>query len=140
MYSIYEVKGNESISDIAKKLNVSVEDLIFLNGEINNVTQGQLIIIPSQKEYTIYSVKKGDNLNSIAREYNVDAKSIALLNGLKEGEYIYPNQKLLIPKMNVYITKENETLSHLLDVMSLDEVLNNKIYLQSDQILFYKKN
>ncbi len=60
MYNIYEVKKNETLSDIANKLNISVDQLMEINGELSNITQGQLIIIPNKSNYTIYTVKQGD--------------------------------------------------------------------------------
>lgn len=139
MYSVYEVKKNESLNDIANKLNISLEELVGLNNNVNTIKQGQLIIIPNGNQYNTYVVKKGDNLYSIAKRYNVDEKTIELLNGLKENEYIYPGQKLLIPKDNVYVTKENDTVKKLLDSgINLDNLYN--IYLQNDQIIFYKKD
>ena len=60
MYNIYEVKKNETLSDIANKLNISVYQLMEINGELSNITQGQLIIIPNKSNYTIYTVKQGD--------------------------------------------------------------------------------
>ncbi len=139
MYSVYEVKKNESLNDIAKKLNISLEELISLNNNINTIKEGQLIIIPNGNQYNTYVVKNGDNLYNIAKRYNVEEKAIELLNGLKENEYIYPGQKLLIPKDNVYITKENDSVKKLLDSgIELDNLYN--IYLQKDQIIFYKKD
>ena len=139
MYSVYEVKKNESLNDIAKKLNISLEELISLKNNINTIKEGQLIIIPNENQYNTYVVKNGDNLYNIAKRYNVEEKTIELLNGLKENEYIYPGQKLLIPKDNVYITKENDSVKKLLDSgIELDNLYN--IYLQKDQIIFYKKD
>ena len=139
MYSVYEVKKNESLNDIANKLNISLEELVGLNNNVNTIKQGQLIIIPNGNQYNTYVVKKGDNLYNIAKRYNVEEKTIELLNGLKENEYIYPGQKLLIPKDNVYITKENDSVKKLLDSgIELDNLYN--IYLQKDQIIFYKKD
>lgn len=139
MYSVYEVKKNESLNDIAKKLNISLEELISLNNNVNTIKEGQLIIIPNENQYNTYVVKNGDNLYNIAKRYNVEEKTIELLNGLKENEYIYPGQKLLIPKDNVYITKENDSVKKLLDSgIELDNLYN--IYLQKDQIIFYKKD
>ena len=139
MYSVYEVKKNESLNDISNRLNISLEELISLNNNVNTIKEGQLIIIPNGNQYNTYVVKKGDNLYSIARRYNIDEKTLELLNGLKENEYIYPGQKLLIQKDNVYVTKENDTVKKLLDSgITLDNLYN--IYLQNDQIIFYKKD
>ena len=84
MYSIYEIKNNETINDIANKLNISVEQLREINGELKDITSGQLIIVPNQKNYSIYNVKKGDTLYSIGKIYNVDANTLKLFNGLKD--------------------------------------------------------
>ena len=83
MYSIYEVLKNENLNDIAKKLNINVDELIELNGELNDITPGQLIIVPKQDSiFKNYTVKKGDNLYSIAQKYDIDTKTLELLNGL----------------------------------------------------------
>lgn len=137
MYSVYEVKKSESLNDIANKLNVSLEELINLNNNINTIKEGQLIIVPNGNQYNTYVVKKGDTLYNISRKYDIDIRSIELLNGLKENEYIYPGQKLIIPKDNVYITKETDNIKKILDNgIALDNIYD--IYLQKDQIIFYK--
>lgn len=144
MYSIYEVRNNETIYDIAKNLNMTVEQLIKINDELNNIKEGQLIIVPNQNNYIMYTVKKGDTLSALAKKNDIDVKSIVLFNGLKEDEFLYPNQQLMIPKDNIYITNENENLFDIINKLniSLEEFLNlnDKIYLQKEQILFYKKD
>ena len=144
MYSIYEIKQGETLNDIANKLNITVEQLNSINGDLKNLSEGQLIVIPNEKNYTLYVVKPGDTLYSIAKKNNTDVKSIELFNGLKENEFLYPNQELMIPKNNIYITKENEKLLDVIKKLNIEinELLelNNKIYLQEDQILYYKKD
>lgn len=63
--------------------------------------------------FTYYTIEKGDNLYEIARKYNINPKLLAAINGIKDNEYIYPNQELLIPKSgySYYITAEGDTLS-----------------------------
>lgn len=144
MYSIYEVKQNDTLDSIANDLNITKEQLIEINGDLKNITQGQLIIIPIKSNYTIYTVKRGDTLYNIAKKYNIDVKSIMLFNGLKENEFLYPNQQLMIPYENIYVTDENDSLLDLIKKLNVtleDFVnMNNKIYLQKDQILYYKKD
>lgn len=144
MYSIYEIKQGETLNDIANKLNITIEQLNSINGDLRNLSEGQLIVIPNEKNYTLYVVKPGDTLYSIAKKNNTDVKSIELFNGLKENEFLYPNQELMIPKNNIYITKENENLLDIIKKLNIEIneflKLNNKIYLQEDQILYYKKD
>ncbi len=144
MYSIYEVKQNDTLDSIANDLNITKEQLIEINGDLKNIMQGQLIIVPTKSNYTIYTVKRGDTLYNIAKKYNIDVKSIMLFNGLKEDEFLYPDQQLMIPYENIYVTDENDSLLDLIKKLNVtleDFVnMNNKIYLQKDQILYYKKD
>jgi len=63
--------------------------------------------------FTYYTIERGDNLYEISRRYNINPKLLAAINGIKDNEYIYPGQELLIPKSgySYYITAEGDTLS-----------------------------
>ncbi len=145
MYSIYEVEENDTLANIANSLGVDLSKLIELNGRLDNVSKGQLIIIPNQNQnYITYEVVAGDNLYQIAKKYGTTVDIIERLNGLEQNSYIYPKQKLLIPKENngLYITKENQTITELVDELGVninDLLRNNQIYLVSDQIITYDK-
>ncbi len=145
MYSIYEVEENDTLTNIANSLGVDLSKLIELNGRLDNVSKGQLIIIPNQNQnYITYEVVAGDNLYQIAKKYGTTVDIIERLNGLEQNSYIYPKQKLLIPKENngLYITKENQTITELVDELGVninDLLRNNQIYLVSDQIITYDK-
>ena len=96
--------------------------------------------------YEIYEIKKGDSLYEISKYYNVNTKLLAELNGLDLDDYIYPEQMLLIPKKNVsyYITKEGDTLNNVSRLFNVDEDIlleqNKTIYLQTGQMIFYKRD
>ena len=98
------------------------------------------------KVYTTYEIKKGDTLYQISKDYNVNTKLLAEINGLNLDDYIYPGQVILVPRKNVsyYITKEGETLrnvSKIFDVSEDDLIEQNEtIYLQSGQIIYYKRD
>ena len=96
--------------------------------------------------YYTYEIKNGDNLYKISKEYNVNTKLLAELNGLDLDDYIYPGQILLIPKKDVsyYITKEGDSLKIVSDIFDVDQsdlIKQNKtIYLQSGQMIYYKRD
>ena len=96
--------------------------------------------------YTYYTVESGDSLYSISRKFNVNPKLVSELNGIKEDEYIYPNQTLIIPKKGIqyYITKEDDTLRLVAGIFKTKEEnlinLNKSIYLLPGQMIFYKEN
>ncbi len=94
--------------------------------------------------FTYYTIEKGDNLYEISKKYNINPKLLAAINGIKDNEYIYPGQELIIPKSgySYYITAEGDTLSGVTEAFrtSTDNMLryNKTIYLLPDQILVYK--
>lgn len=53
---------------------------------------------PSPQGEGIYTVVAGDTLWGIARRYGVTVDAICTLNGLNPVRYIYPGQKITIPK------------------------------------------
>lgn len=95
--------------------------------------------------FTYYTIEKGDNLYEIAKKYNINPKLLAAINGIKDNEYIYPNQELLIPKSgySYYITAEGDTLKGVSEAFkTTPEAMlkyNRTIYLLPEQILVYKR-
>ena len=118
----YIVKEGDNIATIAKKYNISIVDLINQNNleNVYYLEPGLELIIPEERAplgFTYYTVKKGDNLYEIAKHYNISVKDLSELNGLEIGEYIYPEQRILVPEegVEIYITKEKDTIQTIID-------------------------
>ena len=107
--NFYTVKQGDTLYSIAKKYNVSVNDIINANNlTTTNLSIGQTITIPTdtetkvptpqptEQEYTIYTVKSGDSLYSIAQKYNTTMQKIIDLNNLSTT-LLSIGQKLKIP-------------------------------------------
>ena len=96
--SVYDVKKGDTLSDIAKMFNVSVNTIIWANNlsGVNDVHPGDtLIILPiSGVERTIV---KGDTLKSIAKKYGADVNEIAQYNGLDPAEPLALGSTVIIP-------------------------------------------
>ena len=95
--------------------------------------------------YTLYTIEKGDNLYNIAKKYNINVVLLSAINGIKEDEYIYEGQEILIPKGNYkyYITVEGDTLDIVKDKFEtdMDTIINtNNIYLLPGQLIVTKKS
>jgi len=150
MYTTYIVKENDTLESIANYFKTNTLDLTLLNGFTPGYIPilGEVIIVPNlmNQNFQYYTVIEGDNLYSIARRFNVEEDIIANLNGIDEGEYIYPNQTLLIPRENieVYITKEGDTLNKVASNLGLSEIdlinQNNLIYLLPEQLIIKRKS
>lgn len=94
--------------------------------------------------FDYYTVLNGDTLYKIAKDNNIDSSLLAQLNGIKEEDYIYPNQVLLIPKAGsiLYITGIGDTLQEVLKGLNVDInkllMQNKNIYLQPEQLIIHK--
>lgn len=148
MFEIYNVDEGEGLGDIALKFNSTEEELCRINGfdEDKILDNGMQIIVPviDNSPYFYYTVKKGDNVYNIADLYKVDYKILLGLNGLDEGDYIYPNQTIIVPKdnVNVYITVDGDTLGNVIKKFDADVVSvikqNANIYLKPEQIIIFR--
>ncbi len=96
----YKVKRGDTLSEIAQKFGVTVEDII----EENNLRPpytiyvGQRLKIPvGKKGYKYYRVKSGDTLSEIAQKFGVSVRDIIRANNLKKPYIIRVGQILRIP-------------------------------------------
>lgn len=87
----YKVKKGDTLYSIAKRFNLSVEELMRLNNlRTSNLSPGQTLIVSKVKvsaesdssRHTLYTVKKGDTLFSIAKKFGVSVEEIKRLNNL----------------------------------------------------------
>jgi len=150
MFDKYTIKAGESLNQIAKKFNTSLNYLQDINNiyYLDGVRQGMEIVVPknTQAYFEFYTIEKGDSLYGIARRYNINPNLLASLNGLNLEDYIYPGHEILIPKGNYsyYLTAEGDTIDSVANTFNVnkDKLLqeNETIYLLADQLLVHKKN
>lgn len=116
MYGIYQVANKDTLDSIAKEVGITKEELKKLNGITMDMDlrPGSFLIVPKyDNSYEKYVVKKGDNMYAIAKKYGVDYSSLLKLNGLDDGDFIYPDEVILVPRgMNAYVT-EQETIESI---------------------------
>lgn len=149
MYNKYLIKEGDRIDAIAYKFNTSIDKLMEINNmyDYRMFSAGREINVPSSNDYfTTYTVNTGDSLYAIARRYNINPTLLAALNGLNLDDYIYPNQKIMIPKSgySFYITKDGDTLDLVSKKFNRkpSEVIdmNTTIYLLPGQLMINKTN
>lgn len=121
----YKVKAGESIGSLAKRYNLSNEQLATLNklSPTGTLYLGQSIKVPlhaaieadekqdkptssrtskSTKQDTVsYSVKSGDTLSKIASRYNLSNEELAKLNKISATSMVIVGQKLNVPDIDV---------------------------------------
>ena len=93
----YIVKSGDSLWSIAKKYNISVNDLKQANNLTGNgLSINQKLIIPKSGDYETYIVKSGDSLWAIANANNTTVDEIKKVNNLTSNN-LSIGQVLLIP-------------------------------------------
>lgn len=104
----YTVKSGDSLWSIAKKYNVSVDELKKANNLMSNVLRiNQVLFIPTKKEeesgnYIVYTVKSGDTLYSVAKKYGISVTELKEINDLSNNT-LSIGQKLLVPATTIII-------------------------------------
>ncbi|MFA6339101.1 MAG: peptidoglycan DD-metalloendopeptidase family protein [Candidatus Paceibacterota bacterium] len=97
--SVYTVREGETLSQIAKSFNVSVNTILWANSNVKTNTTlkaGQtLIILPISG--IKHTVKKGETLKGIANLYKGDLKEIMEYNNLSLGDPINVGDEIIIP-------------------------------------------
>ena len=148
MYEIYNVKPNDTLESIAREFETTVGTLKQINGLIDDkINYNTMIVVPIKRKqpYKYYTVQKGDTLSEVAQKNNIDINFLLMLNGLDDGDYIYPNQTIILPKdgFSLYITKQDDTLRDVVNRMgvTVQELIDNNenIYLFPEQILVSEK-
>lgn len=122
--NIYTVKKGDSLYQIAKKYQTTVEEIKKLNNlKTNDLKINQVLKIPEKKvttppkqiteDYDIYIVKKGDSLYKIAKNYDITVTKLKEMNNLK-SDTLQINQELKVPKSKesyiIYKVKKGDSL------------------------------
>lgn len=145
----YIVKEGDNLLTIAENFNIRLIDLIQANQleDIYFLDPGMELIIPVALPlgFQSYIVQKGDSLYAISKNLgNITPTELAQINGLEINEYIYPNQRLIVPKpgIKVYITKDGDTIQAVarqIGTTSDNLILYNpNIYLLPEQLIAYE--
>lgn len=133
----YEVQKGDNLFSIAKKFNVSLEDLKKWNNLNDlNVEQGSKLALVNNDEdptkeatyktevkITEHIVDRGENLGIIARKYDVSISDIKDWNKIEDNN-IQLGAKLIVGKKYVVLTdtKNTQTKKENISVNDRDEV------------------
>lgn len=95
--SVYEVKKGDTIQDVAKLFDVSVNTIMWANNlKSRTITKGDtLVILPITG--IKHTVKKGDTLVSIAKKYKADDQDIANYNGISVDAVLTVGDTVIVP-------------------------------------------
>ena len=117
----HDVQEGETVSDIADLYDVTVDDILALNPDVEPelIRPGQVLLVPASASapadvleasggadqtsassgFVVHVVRAGETLSAIAEEYDVSVSIIRAANNLAEDdETIRPDQSLVIPR------------------------------------------
>ncbi|MCP4544870.1 MAG: LysM peptidoglycan-binding domain-containing protein [bacterium] len=96
---MYKVRRGDSLSRIAKRFGVSVDDLMSVNNikRPDRLSVGQkLLVVAGIAQPVIHKVRRGESLTRIASRYGVTVESLLEANRLNRNSILHPGQKLVI--------------------------------------------
>lgn len=146
---VYVVKSGDSLYQIAKEYNTTVDAIKEANSLTNNnLFIGQNLIIPTDNSNgnQTYTVKSGDSLYKIASTYNTTVNEIKQANNLT-SDNLFIGQELIIPNSSSsdsylsYTVKSGDDLYSLatrfnttvFEIMELNSLTNNNLQI-GDQL------
>ncbi len=110
----HKVKKGESLSSIAEKYGISVDEIAKANNlRSKKVLAGQELLIPAkgqavakrrEKDYTYYTIQRGGRLSDAAKKLGVPLKELEELNSEYRNRWLSKGTKIKIPK------KQEETI------------------------------
>lgn len=101
---IYVVKQGDTLCDIAKKFNTTVNMIARYNGiidtgmlENDRVLRIPVTVVPDLKPYQEYTIQDGDTLFKLAEQFGTTVEALAKLNGIEDTNEIWAGNILKIP-------------------------------------------
>lgn len=154
----YTVKAGDTVSSIARKFQLSTNQLLQLNN-----LDAKALIVPGQKlklvanavvpasqakanAATVHVVKRGETVQSIAKKYSISITTVLSINKLSAKAIIFPGQRLqigsVIPKATkpatpqTHTVKAGETLASIANFygLSIDTVLSANGFSESSLV------
>ena len=138
----YTVKPGDTVSQIARKFQLSTNQLLQLNAlpEKALIVPGQklklvpnAVLPPSQAKAnaaTVHVVKRGDTVQSIAKKHGLPISTVLSMNKLSAKALIFPGQRLtigsVIPKQikpaapDIHTVQQGETLASIANHYGID--------------------
>ena len=115
----------------------SVEKIDSENNKIENIAKKESITQDKTEKRKIHIVKIGDTISSISRLYSINKDLIIKLNNLKDENYIFVGQNLIISGSNENFTKKSDLINdyHIVQIGENLTEISNKYKLNLEYLI-----
>ena len=93
-------------------LTKSEEKISSAKNKIENIAKKESISEEKTEIKKIHIVKSGDTVSSISKVYSINKDLIIKLNNLKDENYIFVGQNLIISESNENLTKQSDLINN----------------------------
>ncbi|MBO8243206.1 LysM peptidoglycan-binding domain-containing protein [Prochlorococcus marinus XMU1411] len=90
----------------------SEEKIFSANNRIENIAKKESITEEKTEIKKIHIVKSGDTISSISKFYSINKDLIIKLNNLKDENYIFVGQNLIISESTENLTKQSDFINN----------------------------
>ena len=90
----------------------SEEKIFSAKNKIENIARKESITEEKTEIKTIHIVKSGDTISSISKFYSINKDLIIKLNNLKDENYIFVGQNLIISESSENLTKQSDLINN----------------------------
>jgi len=110
----------------------SEEKIFSEKNKIENIAKKESITKENTEIKKIHIVKSGDTLSSISKFYSISKDLIIKLNNLKDENYIFVGQNLIISESTENLTKQSDLINNYHIVQTGENLteISNKYYLK----------
>ncbi|MBT3406583.1 LysM peptidoglycan-binding domain-containing protein [Candidatus Woesearchaeota archaeon] len=135
----HRVKGGQSVSAIAEKTGVPLDEILSCNPSIREDPQHRIYVGQKLRLYETYRVKKGDTLSEIAESYWTTVEELMSYNGIRDQNKIHVRQKLRIPCREQHVVESGESLEEIAkrEGLSVEDLLKRNPELKRNPGLIY---
>ncbi len=115
----------------------SEEKIFSTKNKIENLARKELINEEKTEIKKIHIVKSGDTISSISKFYSINKDLIIKLNNLKDENYIFVGQNLIISEFTENFTKQTEFINNYHIVQTGENLteISNKYNLKVEDLI-----
>jgi len=115
----------------------SEEKIFSAKNKIENIAKKESITEDKTEIRKIHIVKIGDTISSISKFYSINKDLIIKLNNLKDENYIYVGQNLIISESSENLTKQSDLIKNYHIVQSGENLtdISNKYNLKAKELI-----